>query len=173
MRQTEGIIAQILEKEDANKIEIIKLENDVIEIFVDGNSVCKTTHYYPKVKNYDQFKDYSRHPIQISSQNIIVIHHFSDRSMGQVFEAHDMLEENINCAHNHYSMYESAANQLFDQLEGQYSDAFLEALIVKATKILAEGDKERKAFNDKVKKSDCEIESRAQKALNKAKLEII
>jgi hypothetical protein len=40
------------------------------------------------------FKDYKRFPIQIGAQSIIVIHHFSNNSMKDSFELHDMQEEN-------------------------------------------------------------------------------
>ena len=63
MKQTEGLIVRALSQENAKKIVIKKLKDNVIEIFTDGKKNGTGTYYNPKVKGYDEYKDYSRHPI--------------------------------------------------------------------------------------------------------------
>ena len=170
MKQTEGIIAQVLEQPDTKKVEILKLEDNRIEITADGKYVGKFPHIAPNIEGYEKFKDYRRYPIQLSAQSIILIHHFSDKgeSFSQVLERHDMMEENQAAAYDSYHMYEKSAEQFFDQLEGHYSDAFLEALIVEATKKLNDSDVRRRALEKKLDKVHCSTGSRAERALKKA-----
>lgn len=169
MKETEGFIARALEQENAKEILIKKLEDNSIEIFTDGKSNGKGRYYSPRIKGYEHYKDYSRHPIQMSSQNIIVIHHFKDDGgLDQKFEYHDMTEENNAVFEDSYMMYKTSAEQFFNQLEGGYCDAFLEAIIIEATKKLINSDTRRKSLNI----PNCPYESRAEKALERAKKEI-
>lgn len=175
MKQTEGIIVRALQQEGAKEILIKKLEDDTIEIFTDGKSNGKGRYYSPKIKGYDEYKDYSRHPIQLSAQNMILIHHFKDAGgLEDMFEYNIMVEENEACMKDSYSMYQVAVEQFFHQLEGQYSDAFLEALIVEATKQLDDSDKMREKHIRPNDDSTCNRhELRAKKALERAAEAII
>ncbi len=170
MKATEGLIVRALSQENAKKIVIKKLKDNVIEIFTDGKKNGTGTYYNPKVKGYDEYKDYSRHPIQLSTQNMILIHHFKDDgTFDNAFEYHDMMEDNQACARDSYNMYQVAAEQFFHQLEGQYSDAFLEALIIEATKKLDESDKMREKYIRPNDDSACNRhEVRAKAALERA-----
>jgi len=113
------------------------------------------------------FKDYKRFPIQIGAQSIIVIHHFSNNSMKDSFELHDMQEENQKAWEYNWKEHELAAKQFFDQLEGHYCDAFLESIILEATKLLKESDDRRLAISKPEDRN--KIDYRAQKVLEKAK----
>lgn len=119
----------------------------------------------------DDYKDYKRFPIQLSSQDIMLIHLFSNKgaSLEQSFENHDMTENNQAAFKYSWKESEVAAQQFISQLEGNYCDAFLKALIVEAAKKLAESDK---SFNDIAKKLCKEDKhTRMQEALDKAKIE--
>jgi hypothetical protein len=127
------------------------------------------------------FKNYKRFPIQLSAQNIMLIHLFSDRDITKIFESHDMTEENQAAFEYSWKESEMAAKQLFDQLEGHYCDAFLEAVIVEAAKMLAKSDKSNNASNKKYEESSLGKSSpmkcvkgpqnRMKKALDKAEVE--
>jgi hypothetical protein len=170
MKETEGLIVRALEQENVKKIVIKKLKDNVIEIFTDGKKNGTGRYYSPKIKGYSQFKDYSRHPIQLSAQNIILIHHFKDDGgLEQVFECQDMGEENEAYWKDSMDIYKTAAEQFFNQMEGHCCDAFLEAMIVEATKQLDESDKSRKIYIKPNDDSACNRhELRAKKALEKA-----
>lgn len=166
MKKTEGLISQAISMEGAKKVELIKVDDEKIEITIDGKYAGRFLHYSPKVEGYDVFKDYHRHPIQLSTQNIIVIHHFSDKgeAFNQALECHDMMEENKSFFQE--ELYKTSAEQFFDQLEGHYCDAFLEEMIIAATKKLAESDEGLDKLSKLV--GENKKESRATRALEKA-----
>lgn len=121
------------------------------------------------------FKDYKRFPIQLSTQNIMLIHLFSDagNSLNNVFETIDMREENPAVWDYDMNINETAAKQFFDQLEGHYCDAFLKELILEATRRLNEHDIRRAEFDKKaseVVKITCagSERSRAMEAIKEA-----
>ena len=60
-----------------------------------------------------------------------------------------MTEENQAAFEYSWKESEVAAKQLFAQLEGHYCDAFLEAVIVEAAKMLAKSDKSNNEMNKK------------------------
>src|SRR3989304_278392 len=120
-------------------------------------------------KGFKDFKNYKRFPIQLSHQNIILIHLFSDSGLQYIFESHDMTEENQAAFEYSWKESEIAAQQFFSQLEGHYCDAFLEALIVEATKKLADSDNKSNELSKKLNKDH--IQNRVKKALDKAKIE--
>lgn len=166
MKKTEGIISQALDM-DVKKIEITKQENNRVDVVADGKHIGNFRHYSPAIKGYDKFKDYRRFPIQLGPQSIISISHFSNHSMEDTFENHDMMEDNDAACKYSYEESEIAAKQLFDQLEGHYCDAFLEALIVEATMKLKRSDDRRLKLANKA--GDVSYaENRAEKALTKA-----
>lgn len=105
------------------------------------------------------YKNYKREFIQLSSQNIILIHLFNDYENGLQNSLEDIEMKETNEAALKYDIetYERSAKQFFDQLEGHYCDKFLECLIAEATKRLLESD-ERLDFKF----------NRAQKALDNA-----
>lgn len=172
MRQTEGIISNLLDSE-VKKVEIKKVEGNQFEVTADEEYIGKFTHYSPKVESYSKYKDYRRFPVILSNQSIIVIHHFKDDGgLEQTFEHVDMIEENQAAMERSYTEWDEAAKQFFDQLEGHYSDAFLQSLILEATKKLQRSDKRRKKMADKKEDmtgvSDGCFENRAQAVLTKA-----
>jgi hypothetical protein len=73
-----------------------------------------------------RFKEYERFPIHISQHHVLLIH---------VFERTDNLEDVLWLSEYEpkweadAKMFNKSANQLIDQLEGSYCDAFLEELI--------------------------------------------
>lgn len=132
-------------------------------------------HYTIMKRDISDFKVYKRFPIQLAPQTIMLIHLFSDKgeALEHAFESMDMCEENDAAAQYSYKIHETAAKQFFDQLEGHYCDAFLEALIIETTRMLKDSDERRKEMGDKyesvMNKPRCvTFESRAQKALEKA-----
>jgi hypothetical protein len=166
MKQTEGLISQVLGM-DVKKVEFTKEENNRINVTADGKQIGNFLHYSPIVKGYSQFKDYRRFPIQLGPQSIISISHFSNRSMDDAFENHDMMEDNDAACKYGYEESEIAAKQFFDQLEGHYCDAFLESLIIEATLKLKRSDDRRLKLANKA--GDLSYaESRAEKALSNA-----
>jgi len=166
MKKTEGIISQVIDM-NVKKIEIEKCADNRIDITADGNHIANFIHYSPKIKEYSQFKDYRRFPIQLGSQSIILITQFSNHSMEDAFENHDMQEENDAVWEYTAKEHEFAAKQFFDQLEGHYCDAFLEALIIEATLKLKNSDDRRLKLANKA--GDVSYaENRAEKALTKA-----
>lgn len=116
----------------------------------------------------EDYKKYERFPIELSSNCMMLIHLFSDResSLRNVFESQEMFEESK--PYFDYSIKESrrAAEQLFKQLEGKYCAAFLEAVIIEATKLLTDGDNRNNAMSKKLNRP--ERQSRAKEALDKA-----
>lgn len=118
-----------------------------------------------KLKDY---KKYKRFPIQISSQNIILIHLFNDYHGGGMknsLENVTMQEESE--AVDSYNREENPANQFFKQLEGHYSDHFLKNIIIEATRFLVESDEKRNEMSIKMGRPE-DVTSRAKEALEKA-----
>ena len=139
-----------------------------IKEFIDDVDITEIPVIFPTRKtDYSSFKHYRRFPIQLSAQNIILIHHFDNVHGGleNIFEAHDFQEENVEASK--FDETKSAVKQFFDQLEGHYSDYFLQELIIEATRKLDKGDIERFEFSKKLKKEE-PFESRAKKTLDKA-----
>lgn len=106
------------------------------------------------IMEFKDFKNYKRFPIQLSHQNIMLIHLFSDSGISYMFETHEMTEENQAAFEYSWKESEVAAKQFFAQLEGHYCDAFLEAMIVEAAKMLAKSDKSNNEMNKKYEESE-------------------
>ena len=163
-----------MEQEDVKKIEIVKIEDEKIEITADGKYVGRFLHISPKIQSYEHFQDYRRHPIQLSSQSIIMIHHFSneEKSLDRICETIDMTQSSVKAMEYDYKSANIAAEQFFNQMEGHCCDAFLEAMIIEAAKHLAKSDDRRREMSEKYEKTSmkpaCVFENRAQEALDKA-----
>lgn len=142
-----------------------------IKEFIDDKTITEIPVIFPSRKtDYSSFKHYRRFPIQLSAQNIILIHHFNNigaGGLGGAFEAHDFHEENAVAYEHCLKECKISAKQFFDQLEGHYSDRFLEAIIIEATNSLNNSDNRRFEFSKKLKKDEA-FDSRAKKALDKA-----
>ncbi len=144
--------------------------SDAINEFIQDETITEIPVIFPSRKtDFSSFKHYRRFPIQLDSQSIIVINHFSNSREGldRILEEHDFTEENEAAGKLQHQQHEIAAKQFFDQLEGQYSDVFLEALIIEATKKLNEGDYSRFMLSEKAYDSE-KFDNRAKKALEKA-----
>lgn len=142
--------------------------SDDIQEFIDDKDIKEIPVIFPTRKaDYGNYKHYRRFPIELGPQNIIMIHHFDNVRQGMDihFEAHDFIEENTEAMNSTYDQYKKSAQQFFSQLEGHYCDAFLEALIIEATKKLSESDGRRK--------NNQSYESRALKALKSAEMSIV
>lgn len=122
----------------------------------------------PTKKEIGNYKNYKRFPIQLSSQDIILIHLFNDGNSGfeNSFENISMTEESE--AVNKFEREYNPANQFFKQLEGHYSDIFLEDIIIEATRLLVEGDNLSNKYNKRLNDPRTQIQNRAKEALDKA-----
>ncbi len=113
----------------------------------------------------DDYKTYRRFPVELSHRTVMLIHLFNNENHFE--NAIDL--ENIDDKNNAISKYDreqSPANQFFKQLEGQFSDAFLEDIIIEATRLLVESDE---AGNRIAKlRNDTDGWNRAKEALDKA-----
>ena len=119
-----------------------------------------------EIKDY---KKYKRFPIELGGSSIMLIHLFSSNdSLKRAFESQDMFEQSEVVFEYECKSLELAAKQFFDQLEGHYSDAFLDSLITEATKRLNESDKHLYESSKKWQKEE-DKENRALRALEKAK----
>jgi hypothetical protein len=118
------------------------------------------------MSDIENYKNYKRFPIQLSSQTIMLIHLFNNENnnMRNFFEMED-IEENSKVVQD-YERNQNPANQFFKQLEGQYSDAFLEDIIIEATRLLTESDDSSNRLATLV--GDTYVNNSAKEALIKA-----
>ena len=73
-----------------------------------------------------KYKDYKRFPIMISTHDCLVVHVFSRTDkIEDIF----LYADHESKMYSDYEMFEIAAKQLINQLEGNYCDLFLEELI--------------------------------------------
>lgn len=102
----------------------------------------------------------------------MLIHLFSNNNaLESAFEMQDMDEVCDKVFESSLTIWDDAADQFFKQLENHYSDAFLESIIVKAAKLLADSDVRSNALDKRLGKDN--VQNRSDKALTKAALAII
>lgn len=103
----------------------------------------------PKVKDYQK---YDRFPIQLSTHTLLMLHLFSQSeksSFTQTMETVAWNDEHMEYWETNFKVWEDAAKQFFDQLEGKYSDSFLMAIIKEAALQLQNSDKRSEEFRTK------------------------
>ena len=98
-----------------------------------------------EVKN---FKDYTRHLIQLRNDIVMMIHLFKKEQRDNV-EYHVYDFDNGEYDQYEYDLIKNSAHQLLLQLEGHYCDLFIECLRDECNEILKHSEEQKEKIKNK------------------------